>query len=169
MRQSKLNVKSNKKICFFSAFMIILCGGVWGGAYLSLSSLKKMDWNASFIEQDFPVSFLFFLFFAYCCYLMFITFKASYYTVEFNARTFTYNFLFNKTYDYANVKEILMMHMSLKNGGISNVIKVKINFYTVIRLSLYQLSYEDKDYIINNLEYYTNKHYKETELSMWHM
>jgi len=149
--------------------MVILCGGLWLGAYLSLSTYNKMDWNASFFEQEFPFSILIFVVFAYNCYLMFIMFKASYYTVQFNDRTFTHNFLWDKTYDYADVKDIFMVHMFMKKGGVSDILKIKTNFYTVIRLTLNELDSLDRNYIINSLEFYTRIHYKETEISMWHM
>ena len=149
--------------------MSIFCGGLWLGTYLSLSSFKEMDWNAPFIGQKFPLSICIFILYAYFCYIMFTVFKASYYTLEFNKNTFTHNFLFDKTYKYSDVKDILMMHTASKASGISNVLKIKINFYTVIRFALNELSDENKNFIIYNFQCYTRKHYKETEISMWRM
>ena len=122
--------------------------------------------------ENIDVNYMFCGFYIVVCYYIlwycFTVFRCNHYDIELREDAFTSRVLFakevfTKEVKYSEVVDMFMITMQTKSAIIYKIVKIKTKEHGIIRIRVNELSDQDEDYILYNLQRKTKKYIKDKD------
>ena len=137
-----------------------LCSIMLAAVVFSLHTLLTLK-SYEAIDKSYIFCVFYFILCSYFLWYCYTIFKCNHYDITLKEDGFSHKVLITKEVKYSQILEMLMITMTSRDGTVYKIIRIKSKKHGIIRMRVNDLSDQDEDYILYNLQRKTKKYIKD--------